>query len=311
MTTTGSRAWPRLPYAEWEPTKQTLHRYTQIVGKIRMALVPFRNHWWHVTLLPHTRGLTTGPMPYGERDVEIAFDLLDHRLKITTSDGEDRAIALGPRPACAEFYEDLFAALRDLRIEVEIKPEPFDLGDSPAFAADRIHDSYDSDAVTRFWRILASTEHVLGRFASRFNGKASPIHLFWHSFDLAHARYSGRPATVPEGADPVTAEAYSHEVIAFGFWPGDERRTPYPAFYSYTAPEPEQLVAERLQPGEAAWHETGTGSLAVLPYDAVRTASDPDQTLLAFFESAYRAGATGARWDIPAFATRAAGASPS
>jgi hypothetical protein len=295
--------WPALPYQEWEPTKQTLHRYAQIVGKIRMALAPFRTHWWHVTLRLATRGLTTGPMPAGEREVEIVFDLVDHRLSVVTSDGQARTIELGRRPACADFYEDLFSALRELGVEVEIVAEPYDLAGSPRFPDDRVHDSYDPDAVTRFWRVLAATEHVLSRFAAGFNGKASPIQLFWHSFDLAYGRYSGRPAPVAEGTDPVTAEAYSHEVIAFGFWPGDERRTPYPAFYSYTAPEPDGLRDEPLAPAEAEWQDTGSGSLAVLAYDAIRASADPGQTLLDFYESAYRAGARRAGWDTVAFAT--------
>ncbi len=296
-------AWPALPYEDWLGTKQTLHRYTQIIGKIRMALVPFRNHWWHVTLLPHTRGLTTGPMPDGARDVEILFDLFSHELVLTTSDGGERRIALGHRPACADFFHDTFAALGELGVQVDIHGQPFDLGDSLPFAEDRDHDQYDADAVSRFWRVLASSEHVLAQFASRFNGKASPVHLFWHSFDLAYGRYSGRAAPPAPGADPVSAEAYSHEVIAFGFWPGDDRRTPYPAFYSYTAPEPDGLRDEPLQPAEAQWQDTGAGSLAILGYDAVRAADDPAATLLAFFQSSYRAGATRAGWDLSAFAT--------
>ena len=308
MSDSATQSWPRLAYEEWEPTKQTLHRYIQIVGKIRMALAPFRNHWWHVTLLPATRGLTTGPMPDRDRDVEIAFDLIDHRLLLTTSDGQERVVELGRRPACADFYRDVFGALHAVGVDVEIHAEPFDLGESPPFAEDRINRSYDADAVTRFWRILARTEHVLGQFASRFNGKASPTQLFWHSLDLAHARYSGRPAPVSEGVDPVTAEAYSHEVIAFGFWPGDDRRTPYPAFYSYTAPEPDDLSSEPLEPSQAEWQDSGSGSLAILPYDAVRTTSDPHETLLSFYESAYRAGASQAGWDIAAFTTSKASA---
>ena len=298
--------WPPLPYQDWEPTKQTLHRYTQIIGKVRMALVPFRNHWWHVTLLPATRGLSTGPMPYDGRDVEILLDLLDHRLLVTTSDGQQRAVELRQRPACADFYLQLFAVLREVGVDVDIHPEPFDLGDSPSFADDTLHASYDADAVTRYWRILAGTHRVLSEFASRFNGKASPIQLFWHTFDLAHARYSGRRAPVPATADPVTAEAYSHEVIAFGFWPGDEQRTPYPAFYSYTAPEPDGLTGHILEPSHAEWQDTGSGHLAVLPYDAMRTAPNPHRCLLAFCESAYRAGASSAGWDSAAFATRSA-----
>jgi hypothetical protein len=306
MSSPTDDSWPALPYQEWEPTKQTLHRYTQIIGKIRMALVPFRNHWWHVTLLPATTGITTGPMPYGGREVEVLLDLRDHRLVVTTSDGQRRELDLRLRPACADVYVDLFAALRDLGIDVDIHPQPFDLGNSPAFPDDTAHDSYDADAVTRFWRVLAGTQHVLAEFASRFNGKASPVQLFWHSFDLAYARYSGRPAPVAADADPVTAEAYSHEVIAFGFWPGDDRRTPYPAFYSYTAPEPGGLTGHRLDPPQAEWLDTGSGHLALLAYDVLRAAPDPHATLLAFYESAYRAGARSADWDVASFATRAA-----
>ena len=295
-------AWPPLPYEEWKPTKETLHRYVQIVGKVRMSLVPFRNHWWHVTLYPSARGLTTGPMPSGALTAEIELDLVDHRVYVRTSDGRTESFALRDGLSCARFYGALFAALRKVGIEVEIRAEPFDLGDNQPFAEDTEHVSYDADAVVRWWQILRSTQDVLARFASRFNGKVSPIHLFWHGFDLAHARYSGRRAPPIEGADPVNAEAYSHEVIACGWWPGDDRRTPYPAFSSYTAPEPGGL-GERPLPGAAEWQDTGNGSLAVLEYDALRTEDDPERALLDFFESAYRAGAESAGWDVEAFAT--------
>jgi hypothetical protein len=288
--------WPELPYAPWEPTKQTVHRYCQIVGKIRMALVPARNHWWHVTLYVDAHGLTTGPMPVDDGEVEIAFDLVGHRLEVRRSDGRERSLDLTDRSACADVYAGLFAALADLGVEVDIHPEPFDLGDSPALSADRVNASYDADAVWRWWRALAATQRVLDRFRSDFVGKASPVHLFWHSFDLAHARFSGRAAPVPDGADRVTAEAYSHEVIAFGFWPGDDRRTPFPAFYSYTAPEPGGL-RDRPLPEGASWQDTGNGSLALLPYDAARAAPDPDEAVLAFLRAAYDAGASAARWD--------------
>ncbi len=295
--------WPPLPYADWEPTKQTLHRYCQILGKIRMALTPPQNHWWHVTLYVGTRGLTTGPMPDGGRDVEIALDLVEHRLRVTTSDGDERSFPLTESSACAAFYQEVFAALDALGTRVAIRPEPFDLGDSPAFPQDFLHDAYDPDAVARFWRVLAATQRVLRSFAGSFRGKASPVHLFWHSFDLAHARYSGRPAALAAGADPVTAEAYSHEVIAFGFWPGDDRRTPFPAFYSYTAPEPDGLRDTVLEPAAAEWQDTGSGSgsVAILPYDRVRTAPDPETALLSFFASAFQAGSEAAGWDARAF----------
>jgi hypothetical protein len=288
-------AWPALPYEDWRPTKETLHRYAQIVGKVRMALVPPRNHWWHVTLYVSARGLTTGPMPAGDRTAEIELDLIAHRVHVRTSDGRDESFALADPLPCATFYERLFAALRAAGVEARIRAEPFDLGDSLPFAQDTVHERYDADAVERWWRVLLATERALAAFASGFAGKASPTHLFWHSFDLAHARFSGRRAPAIPGADPVTAEAYSHEVIAFGWWPGDERRTPYPAFYSYTAPEPDGLREAPL-PAGAEWQDSGGGSLAILPYDAVRAAPDPAAALLAFFEAAYRAGADAAGW---------------
>ncbi len=285
-------SWPPLPYADWEPTKQTLHRYTQMVGKVRMALVPPLNHWWHVTLYVTARGLATGPMPAGDRTAEIELDFVDHALKLRTSDGRRAGFALGC--SCASFYEQLFAALDELGVEVEILAEPFDLGDSPPFADDTTHDAYDPEAVERFWHVLRRTQAALDEFRSEFKGKQSPVHVFWHSFDLAHARFSGRPAPPIPGADAVTAEAYSHEVIAFGWWPGDDRRTPFPAFYSYTSPEPPGLRDQPLEPAAAEWHDTGNGSLAILPYEAVRDGQD----LGAFFRSAYRAGADAAGWEL-------------
>ncbi len=295
-------SWPPLPYADWAPTKRTLHRYLQIVGKVRMALVPFRNHWWHVTLYASARGLTTGAMPYADRTAEIELDFVDHRLRVRSSDGREASFALGV--SCASFYHRLFAALRELDIEIEIVAKPFDLGDSPPFPEDTAHDAYDAEAVERYWHVVRRGTAVLDAFRSGFTGKASPAHVFWHSLDLAHARFSGRPAPPIAGVDPVSAEAYSHEVIAFGWWPGDDRRTPFPAFYSYTAPEPDGLREQPLEPEAAEWQDTGTGSLAVLPYDAVREAHDPDAALLAFFESAYRAGAAAAGWETDALRAR-------
>ena len=290
--------WPPLPYRDWQPTKETLHRYAQIVGKVRMSLVPFRNHWWHVTLYVSTRGLTTGPMPYGDLSVEVEFDFVDHHLRVRTSEGGSAGFPLRDRTPCARFYADLFSSLEQVGVRVEINPKPFDLGDSPAFPDDTLHDSYDAGAVERWWRILRLTDHTLARFASGFTGKASPTHLFWHSFDLAHARYSGRRAPPIEGADRVTAEAYADEVIAFGWWPGDDRTTPYPAFYSYTAPAPDGLRDKPLSPIEADWQDTGNGLLAVLPYEAVQMARDGGAMLLGFYESAYQAGAAAASWDL-------------
>jgi hypothetical protein len=298
-------AWPDLPYDAWRPTRDTLHRYVQMVGKVRMALVPFRSHWWHATLYVSVRGLTTGPMPHGGRTAEIELDLVDHGLRVRTSDGRAAGFALRDRLPCARFYRDLFGCLHEVGVDVDIVPRPFDLGEGPAFPDDTLHDRYDADAVERWWRILLLTDGVLARFASGFNGKTSPTHLFWHSFDIAQARFSGRRAPAREGVDAVTAEAYSHELIAVGWWPGDERTTPYPAFYSYTAPEPDGLRDQPLVPG-AAWQDAGGGSLAVLRYDAVRSATDPGAAVLDFCESAYRAGAAAAGWDVADLATRRA-----
>lgn len=295
--------WPALPLDAWADTKHTLHRYSQIVGKVRMALVPFRNHWWHVTLYPDTRGLTTGPMPVGDgRAVEIAFDFVDHRLMVSASDGRVASFALAHGLACMDFYAQLFGALHGLGVDADIHPAPFDLP-GPLLSEDREHHAYDPAAVQRFWTLLRGVTEVLGAFAGWFNGKQSPIHLFWHSFDLAMARFSGRPAPPRPGADRVTAEAYSHEVIAFGFWPGDDK-VPHPAFYSYTAPAPPRLVEQPLRPSGATWDaDAGT---AFLPYEVVRTSDDPRAALLAFCTSAYEAGARTAGWDLDAFATSAA-----
>lgn len=296
---TPAQQWPALPFEDWAPTKATLHRYSQTVGKIRMALAPYSNHWWHVTLYPGTRGLTTGPMPLPDgRRLEIAFDFIDHRLLVTTSANESRSFALRDGLSCMDFYVQLFGALEDLGVAVSIYPVPFDIG-GPRLNEDREHDSYDAAAVDRYWTVLRRSADALNRFAGRFNGKQSPAHLFWHSFDLALGRYSGRPAPVREGADRITAEAYSHEVIAFGFWPGDAK-IPSASFYSYTAPAPEGLTDQPLAPAGAFWNqESGT---AYLPYDEVRSAGDPESALLEFFESTYRAGATTAGWDIEGFA---------
>ena len=298
--TSPASAWPELPYEQWAPTKRTLHRYTQIVGKVRMALMPPRNHWWHVTLYVTERGLSTGPMPYEQRDISVEFDFVEHRLLVRSSDGRQAGFPLTARPACADFYSDLFGALAKIEVHVDIHPEPFDLGDSPALHEDRVNASYDADAVERYWRILGSTQRVMDRFQGSFLGKASPVHLFWHSFDLAHARYSGRRAPQAEGVDRVTAEAYSHEVIAFGFWPGDDRGSPFPAFYSYTAPEPDGLAEQPLGVEQAQWQNTGNGSLAVLTYEGMRSTGDPAQTLLSFFEGAYMAGGRSAGWELQA-----------
>jgi hypothetical protein len=290
-------SWPRLTREGWGRTQPTLHRYLQVVGKIRMSLVPPRQNWWHTTLRLATRGLTTGPMPHGDRQVEIALDLLDHRLTVHTSDGQERCFDLGIRPACADFYRDLMAALEDLGVHVEIRPFPYDLGPGPSFADDTVHASYDAGAVTAYWEALAGTGDVLEEFASRFTGEASPVHLFWHRLDLAHTRHSHRGGVVAAGhPDP--------QVVGFGFGVGDERALPYPAFYCFVDPEPAGLVEHPLDLVGAEWRSVYSSHRAVLPYDVVRASPDPRQTLLDFYETAYVVAAGTAGWDVAAHSAR-------
>ena len=289
---------PELPLAQWEATKTTIHLWVQIVGKMRMGLMPPRNHWWHVPLYVDVRGLTTRRMR-ASNDVpfQIDFDFVGHRLHVRTAGGTDESFPLRDGLSVAEFDEALHALLAKLDLDVAIREEPFGLPLTTSFPADRDHASYDPDAVVRFWRILDWSDSVFDDFSGWFSGKTSSVHLFWHSLDLAFSRYVGRIAPVPADIDSVNAEAYSHEVIAFGFWAGDEQ-SPEPSFYSYTFPEPNNLHDRTLEPGEAHWTQRGPGSLALLPYDAVRNAPDPRATLLTFLDSTYEAGARAAGWPI-------------
>lgn len=294
---------PPLPLEPWRPTRDTLHLYVQIVGKIRLGLMPRMNHWWHVTLYVTPRGLTTGPMPAGDRALAIDFDLVDHALVARTSAAEERRVELADGLSVAEFYLRTMAALDELSTPVSILARPYlhPTSEIP-FAEDREHDAYDAEAVDRFRRALIGIEPVLWEFRGRFLGKSTPVHLFWHSFDLALTRFSGRPAPpLPEGANPRDREAYSHEVVSFGFWAGDDK-IPEPAFYSYTFPAPDGLAGTRLEPDAAAWGELNASPMALLPYAAVRSADDPRAALLGFLESAYRAGAGLAGWDVDALA---------
>jgi hypothetical protein len=286
---------PPLPLKEWEDTKETLHRYCQIAGKVRMEYSPYRNHWWNVTLYVTTRGLTTGPIPYGRTTFDISFDLLENRLVVTTGEGAF-SFALDDLPV-AEFYRRLFEGLRSLEIDASINPEPFGLDDEHTLDTNTYHCTCAEGYVRRYHHVLGWVDQVFKEFAGRFNGKTSPVQLYWHSFDLAVTRFSGRRAPVRSGADPVTREAYSHEVISFGFWPGDPSFRG-PAFYSYTAPEPEGLTEEPLHPPAASWQEGGT---ALLTYEEVRSSASPRETLLGFLQSAYEAGAKTAGWDVEEF----------
>lgn len=284
---------PALTYASWRDTRDTLHLLTQIVGKIRLALMPPRNHWWHATLYLSDNGLTTGPIPYGESSFEIDFDLHRHYLNIATPDAR-RGFDLRQK-SVRSFYYATLATLHDLGIEVSIRPQPYECHSTIPFADDEQHRSYDARAVADFWRVLLWTHGVFWEFNSEFYGKLSPIQLFWHSFDLAVTRFSGRAAPLAQG-NRVNREAYSHEVVSFGFWPGDAS-FPEAAYYSYTYPEPPPLRRQALDPPQAFWTDRNGSALAILRYADVRAADNARAHLLTFLHSAYRAGAKLAHWD--------------
>jgi hypothetical protein len=288
---------PELHLADWRPTKDTLHLYCQIVGKIRLATTAPRNHWWNAPLYVDVRGLTTRRLHRNGTTFAIRIDFVDHSVALEAADGRTSSFELAGGVPVADFDLRLHALLRDLGIDVEIKEEPFGLPMTTPFAEDVEHASWDRDAIERFGRVLDWSDSAFEEFSGWFNGKTSPVHLFWHSLDLAVTRFSGRPAP-PVDADPVTREAYSQELISFGFWPGDDALGDA-AYYSYTSPEPDGLRDQPLPVG--AWVEFGSGSLAVLPYETVRNAADPRRTLLAFCQSAYEAGARLAGWDIRGF----------
>ena len=290
--------WPELPLAAWRETCATLQLWTQIVGKIRLTLSPWLNHSWHVALYVTSRGLSTSPIPYGTRNFEIEFDFIDHVLKISTGDGEARQFALAGH-SVASFYAQVMAELAALGIHVAIDEMPNELPDPTRFSQDTQHAAYDAGAVARFFKILVNADRVFKQFRTGFLGKASPVHFFWGSFDLAVTRFSGRtaprhPGGVPHLPDSVACEAYSHEVSSAGFWPGGGA-IDYPAFYSYAYPEPAGFRAAKVRP-EAAFFSEALGEF-VLPYDAVRTAKDPDAALLDFLQSTYEAAAIAAKWD--------------
>jgi Family of unknown function (DUF5996) len=291
--------WPRLPLPEWQETYATLHRWTQIVGKTRLALAPRQNHWWHVALYLSARGLQTSPVPYRERCFETEFDFLDHRLVTRTSDGATGVVPLVPQ-SVETFHREYMAMLRKLDIVPRIWPVPVELADATPFAEDRVHASYDPDAAQRCWRILAQADRVLKRFRGRFIGKCSPSHFWWGAFDLACTRFSGRPAPTHPGGlpnlpDRVTREAYSHECISAGWWPGSAGVVEEPAFYAYAYPEPVGCAETPVRPAAARYD--GALHEWVLPYEAVRTAPDPDAALLEFLQSTYEAAANLGGWD--------------
>ena len=282
--------WPALPLEEWEATYRTLHMWTQIVGKIRLALTPLENHFWNVALYVSPRGLTTAPIPYRGRTFEIQFDFVNHRLELRTED-RDRALVLAPKSTAA-FYRELFALLRDAGIDVQINPKPQEVPNPIPLDQDETHASYDPEYANRLWRILRSTGIVLQEFRARFIGKTSPVHFFWGSFDLCCTRFSGRPAPPRKGI--ITSESYSHECSSVGWWPGGGD-VPGPAFYAYIAPEPPGCGEQRVRPPAALYHNKLHEF--VLMYDDVRRAKSPRHEILEFAESTYEAGAHLAGWD--------------
>jgi len=289
--------WPSLPFAEWRDTCATLHMWTQIIGKIRLAQAPLINHWWQVPLYVTSRGLTTSPIPLGERVFEIGFDFIDHRLTIETGDGKADGFALRPI-AVADFYAEATQRLRARGIDSHIWTTPVEIPDPIPFEQDRTNAAYDPDYANRFWRSLVQADRVFTAFRARFLGKASPVHFFWGSFDLAVTRFSGRRAPqhpgAPNVADKVTREAYSHEVSSCGFWPGGAGME-QPIFYSYAYPRPAGFGDAPVTPAPA-FYSRDFGEF-ILPYDEVRQASSPDEALIDFLQSTYEAAATLAHWD--------------
>jgi hypothetical protein len=294
----GSEAWPALAYPAWKDTCATLHMWSQIVGKIRLAQAPWLNHSWQVTLYPTARGLTTSAMPYCNRLFEIDFDFVAHQLLIRSSDGAVVTMPLAAR-SVADFYQELFAHLHQLGFDISIHKTPNEVVDAIPFDQDHVHASYDADHVARFHRVLLQAARVLQEFRGRFIGKSSPVHFFWGSFDLAVTRFSGRsaplhPGGAPNCPDRVMQEAYSHELASVGFWPGNEQ-LPYPAFYAYAYPVPAGFD-RAPPPSEKSFYDSTLGEF-ILPYDEVRQAASPDAMLLEFVQGSYETAAILGHWD--------------
>lgn len=293
MENTGRNDWLSLPLNEWQDTRDTLHLWTQIVGKIRMEMTPLVNHWWNVPLYLSPRGFTTSAIPYNGGNFEIEFDFISHQLLILTGAGVIKALPLKPQTV-ADFYRELMSALDSLGIEVKIRAVPDELPDPIPFAEDTEHKSYDADYANRFWRVLLPIDKVFKEFRASFIGKSSPVHFFWGSFDLAVTRFSGRRAPERKDADSITREAYSHEVVSHGFWTGSPPLDA-PAFYSYAAPEPEGYKKAKIQP-EKAFYSADLNEFILL-YDDARQTNSPEKTLMRFLQSSYEAGANLANWN--------------
>jgi hypothetical protein len=284
---------PALPFDSWKDTLATLHMWTQVVGKVRLKLCPLVNHWWNVPFYLTARGMTTSAMPYQERAIEVQFDFIEHRLVIESSDGRVATMALKPQ-SVADFYKGFMGALSELGVVVRIWTRPCEVPDPIPFEQDRIHAAYDAETVHKFWRILVWVDQIFKEFRAGFEGKSSPVHFFWGSFDLAVTRFSGRKAPERPGADSITREAYSHEVASAGFWPGGGD-VKGPAFYAYAAPEPAGFAERRVRPEAAFYHPQMKEFL--LMYDDVRSADSPKTAVMAFLESTYEAAAECGKWD--------------
>ena len=286
-------AWPALPLEAWHETRDTLHMWTQIFGKIRLKLTPHVNHWWQVPFYLTSRGLTTTPIPYGDGTFDATFDFIDHILALQTSNGRIETIALRPR-SVADFYHDVIQTLQRLAIDVRIWTKPSEYPNPIRFEEDTRHAAYDAAYAHRFWRILLRADTILKEFRGRFIGKASPVHFFWGGFDLAVTRFSGRRAPPIAGADSMTREGYSHEVSSCGFWPGSGGVTGA-AFYSYAAPEPPGFKDARIRPAAASYNKEFSNF--ILMYDDVRSAEDPRAVVMDFLQSTYEVAATLGHWD--------------
>jgi hypothetical protein len=288
------------PLAPWEETKDTLHLFIQIVGKIRLKLMPRKNHWWHVTLYVTPRGLSTAAMPYNGRTLQLDFDFIEHKLEISTCEGKHRDIPLFEGLTVAQFYEQVFAALQELNIKIKILAKPYDMKSKIPFAQDQEHHYYKPEIIQQYWHALVQIDQVFKKFSGRFYGKSSPVHLYWHSLDLTFYRFSGKKAPINPEASIVEKDAYSHEVISFGFWAGNEL-VPEATFFSYTFPLPAGIEKEPIKPAAAGWADYNGSPMALLTYENLLKEPDPKQALLDFLESTYQAGAKLANWPIEEF----------
>jgi len=288
---------PALPLEEWTATKETLHRYFQIVGKLRMSLMPKDNHWWHITLYVTSTGVATRAIPCKDFTFEVAFDFIDHTLTVVKSDGERRSFELKDGFSVAAFYKEMGRITDDLNIEFDILEKPFDLSDDIPFDQCTMHNSYDKDAVHKAWKIMVQVDMVFKKFSGKSYSKTCPVHIYWHHLDLVVTRFSGNRAPDMGDVSQVEKEAYSHEVISFGFWFGDDD-IKEPAFYSYIYPSPDGIDKEPLQPKSAIWQDSNGSPMALLLYKDIRTSDNPKQEIMDFLESSYQAGAKLAGWDV-------------